>query len=231
MTDYIYCREYGLQPAIQGYNYGYSEANGRPLVIINQSIKPDGQTTDTRTGEILVQVKQVLYNKLITLKSFNGYDRIYVGKKSNFYFQKVFLGLGDKWKIRDLSGSSINNYKFNVYDRTEIRNILNEFLSRKQEDVFNLLYTTIREASGLEKFLAILETVIEYKDDFIPLLTHAEEVFLSVSDELIDKGKIKGNTTETGTGISNRSSSTTKTILGLSLIGLGLYAMKKKKII
>uniref|UniRef100_UPI00301BB8DA hypothetical protein n=1 Tax=Emticicia sp. 17c TaxID=3127704 RepID=UPI00301BB8DA len=186
MTDYIYCREYGLQPVIWNYNFGRSEARDYPLVIINQSA-PKG--TPLWTGSIeykpeneIIALNRVLYSKLITLSDFNGYDHIYVGKKSDFYFQNVaFDFVNDKWKIRNLS-HPMNNYKFNVWDREHIKNILNNFLTKQKEEVFNLFYTEIYKSDGLNRSLRILESVIELKDDFLKLLVPAEQQFLDTPE-------------------------------------------------
>lgn len=230
MIDYIYCREYGLQPAILNFTFGLSEANGNPPVIINQSVKQTSTITNTKTGMELVEIKRVLYSKLITLKSFNGYDNLYIGKKSNFSFQNVpFDFVNDKWKIRDLTGHPLNNTKFNVYDRPKIRSILAAFLSKRQDEVFNLLYVEISKPSGLEKFLNILSAVIELQDDFFDVMVPYEETFLDVPDGL-GLGNTNGSTLsppKTNTTTNNQSG----LWFGLGLVGLGLYALKKKKII
>lgn len=204
-ANFIYCREYGLQPAIQGLNFGHAAYNGNPLVIANINVKPDGQTVDTRTGEVLIQTKQILYLKLIQLQSFNGYDNIYVGKKTNLSFQNVaFDFTNDKWKIRDFAGHSLNNTKFNVYDRPKIKSILNQFLTRNVDEVFNLMYTTIATADGLKKFLSILETVMEYKDEFFNMLKPYEVPYVDPYSET------KSNNSNSGT-IGNVSSSEVET--------------------
>lgn len=177
--NFIYCREYGLQPAIPGLNFGKAAYNGNPLVIANINVKPDGQTVDTRTGEILIQTKQILYVKLIQLSSFNGYDNLYVGKKTNLAFQNVaFDFTNDKWRIRDFNGHPLNNTKFNVYDRNKIKSILSQFLTSRVDEVFNLMYTTITTADGLKKFLSILEAVMEYKDEFFNILKPYEVAYV-----------------------------------------------------
>lgn len=227
MIDYIYCREYGLQAAIPNLTFGLSEANGNPPVIINQKIKPTKQITG-RGGIELVQIERVLYSKVIKLSNFNGYDNLYVGKRSAFYFQNVpFDFVNDKWKIRDLSGHPLNNTKFNVYDRPKIKSIIGTFLSRKQDEVFNLMYTEIAKPDGLKKFLNILECVIELQDNFLDLLVPYEETYLPVPDGL-KKKETATNERDTNSGDTG-GTNTIKYVLGLTLLGYGLYRMKKKK--
>ena len=230
MINYIYCREYGLQAAIPNLTFGLSEANGNPPVIINQSIKPTKQIIG-RGGIELVQVERVLYKKVITLSNFNGYDNLYIGKKSNFYFQNVaFDFTNDKWKVRDLTGHPLNNTKFNVYDRPKIKSILSTFLSKRQEDVFNLMYTEIAKADGLKKFLNILESVIELQDHFFDVLVPYEDTYLPVPDGLENKGNgLKVGDTDGGNS-STKTNTTIKYAVGASLLAFGLYRMKKKKV-
>lgn len=228
MTEFIYCREYGLEPAVYGFNYGKSEANGNPLVLINRNVKTTEWITNSQTNEELVSMKRVLYYKVITLDDFLDMKRVYVGKKTNMYFQRVMLGFGDKWKIRDLSGN-LNNLKFNVWDRAEIKGIIHALLTEKQDEVFNLLYTQIHKTDGVTKFLAALEAVLEYKNDFLELLEPPKETFLDAPDGL-DVGNMNGS--NTGTKASNSSTTNQSGFwLSLGVVGLGVYALKKKKII
>jgi hypothetical protein len=232
--NFIFCREYGLEPAIQGYNYGHSEANGNPLVIINKSVKPDGQTIDTRTGEILVQVKMVLYKKLINLSGFNGNDintNIYVGKKTDLSFQNIaFDFTNDKWKIRGLTGHNLNNTKFNVYDRMKIKSILSQFLTRNVDEVFTLMYRTIATSSGLEKFLSILETVIEYKDEFLLLMKPYDVPYVDPYADLkltnTNGTGINSGTMQNGTSETNNN---TIYYVGGALVLLWFLKRKKRK--
>lgn len=229
MTEFIYCREYGLEPAVYGFNYGKSEANGNPLVIINRNVKTTDWIVDTKTNQELVSTKRTLYYKVITLENFLTYDRVYVGKRTNMYFQRVMLGFGDKWKIRDLAGN-LNNLKFNVWDRAEVKGILNALLTEKQEEVFNLLYTQIHKTDGVTKFLAVLESILEYKEDFLELLKPYEEKYLDVPDDLLTDGNGLNGSNKAPTN-SKQTTNSNSLWLGVGAVGLGLYALKKKKVI
>lgn len=226
--NFIYCREYGLQPALQGLNFGRGAYNGNPLVIANINVKPDGQTVDARTGEVLIQTKQILYLKLIQLQSFNGYDNLYVGKKTNLSFLNVaFDFTNDKWKIRDFAEHSLNNTKFNVYDRPKIKSILSQFLTRNVDEVFNLMYTTIATADGLKKFLSILETVMEYKDEFFNMLKPYEVPYV---DPYAEPKLNTGNTGTTGNVTEVQSeTSNNKTIYYVGGTLLLLWVVKKAR--
>lgn len=229
MNNFIYCREYGLQPVLPGINFGISEANGNPPVIINQSVQ---KTKTVTKGTLeLVQVERVLYKKLITLSGFNGYNYLYVGKKTNLSFQNIaFDFTNDKWRIRDLSGHSLNNTKFNVYDRPKIKSILSQFLTNRVDEVFNLMYTTIATADGLKKFLSILETVIEYKDEFFNLLKPLEIVYV---DPYADPKMTNNNSpgTNTGTGQKGTSETNNNTVywVGGTLLAIWFWKRRNKK--
>lgn len=229
--EFVFCREYGLQPVLYNVNFGRSQARDNPPVIINQfAPKP----TPVWTGGIqykpeneVVPAERVLYIKLITLNNFKGYEKIYVGKTTNFYFRNIpFDFTNDKWQIKDLPNSSLNNFKFNVYDRAQIRSILNSFLTRKQEEVFNLLYATIPNG-GLDKFLAILEVVIEYKDDFLKLLEPPADV--PYVDPYANKKPITTTTGNGNSGNGNEKKDNTIYYIAGGIAALWLWKRRNKK--
>lgn len=227
MNDFIYCREYGLQPALPGINFGISEANGNPPVIINQAVQ---KTKTVTKGTLeLIQVERVLYKKLITLSGFNGYNHLYVGKRTNLYFQNVaFDFTNDKWRIRELAGSNLNNIKFNVYDRPKIKSILGQFLTRNVDEVFTLMYTTIATASGLEKFLSILEVVIEYKDEFFNLLKPYEVAYIDpYSDPKLTNNNGKGTYTGIEPNNAPATNNPNNTVYYISGTLLALWLVKR----
>lgn len=232
MNQYIYTRAYGLQPLIKGFNARWvNKANN---VISLQLLKPN----------ISAGTLEILTENTFTLKNFLGLDEIYVEKKGKFSFRDVF---GDfsrfKFKIDYLENYPFGSRAVNIYDRPDIRKIIDFYMSSRQNEVFDLFYTLIAGQSNkvqtFYKATEILSAVIDLGNDFPKLIDSAKNINVlppTYSEPTSTQGPGPVQTTNTSqnqtvtTVSQSQPTAQNKYILPLALLA-ALYVAKKKKLI